>query len=102
MEPVRIIRNYVKLSGFEEGDPYVFIDCVQTIFPVNGKATPVSPGTEIQYRVPDIYGRPWAQIWEQYFEQGMEKPEARRHLYLQISFVQVQVSLVSGKWRHSQ
>ncbi len=44
VEPVRIIRNYVKLSGFEEGDPYVFIDCVQTIFPVKGKATPVSPG----------------------------------------------------------
>jgi hypothetical protein len=76
VEPVRIIRNYVKMSGFEEGDPYVFIDCVQTIFPINGKATPVSPGAEIQYRVPDIYGRPWAQIWEQYFEQGMEKPES--------------------------
>jgi hypothetical protein len=76
VEPVRIVRNYVKMSGFEEGDPYVFIDCVQTIFPINGKATPVSPGTEIQYRVPDIYGRPWAQIWEQYFEQGMEKPES--------------------------
>ncbi len=29
----------------------------------------------IQYEVPDMYGRPWAQIWEQYFEQGMEKPE---------------------------
>jgi hypothetical protein len=26
--------------------------------------------------VPDIYGRPWAHIWEKYFEQGMEKPEA--------------------------
>jgi hypothetical protein len=76
VEPVRIIRNYVKTSGFEQGDPYVFIDCVQTIFPIDGKATPVSPGTEIPYRVPDIYGRPWAQIWEQYFEQGMEKPEA--------------------------
>jgi hypothetical protein len=76
VEPVRIIRNYVKMSGFEQGDPYVFIDCVQTIFPINGKATPVSPGTEIQYRVPDIYGRPWAQIWEQNFEQGMEKPES--------------------------
>ena len=44
VEPVRIVRNYVKLSGFEEGDPYVFIECVQTIFPVKGKATPVSPG----------------------------------------------------------
>jgi len=75
VEPVRIIRNYVKMSGYEEGDPYVFIDCVQTIFPINGKATPMSPGAEIQYEVPDIYGRPWAHIWEKYFEQGMEKPE---------------------------
>ncbi len=37
VEPVRIVRNYVKTSGFEEGDPYVFIDCVQTIFPVEGQ-----------------------------------------------------------------
>jgi hypothetical protein len=75
VEPVRIIRNYVKTSGFEEGDPYVFIECVQTIFPVEGTATPVSPGTVIPYEVPDMYGRPWAQIWEKYWEQGMEKPD---------------------------
>jgi hypothetical protein len=75
VQPIRIIRNYVKTSDFEEGDPYVFVECVQTIFPINGKATPVSPGMVIEYRVPDMYGRPWAQIWEQYFEQGMEKPE---------------------------
>lgn len=30
----------------------------------------------IGYTVPDIYGRPWAQIREHYFEQGMEKPAA--------------------------
>jgi hypothetical protein len=24
-----------------------------------------------------MYGRPWAQIWDKYWEQGMEKPEAR-------------------------
>ena len=75
VEPVRIIRNYVKTSGFEEGDPYVFIECVQTIFPVEGTATPVSPGTVIPYEVPDMYGRPWAQIWEKYWEQGMERPD---------------------------
>ena len=74
VEPVRIIRNYVKTSGYEEGDPYVFIDCVQTIFPRNGKASPVVPGSVIEYRVPDMFGRPWAQIWEQYFEKGMQKP----------------------------
>jgi hypothetical protein len=75
VEPIRIVRNYVKMSGFEQGDPYPFIECVQTIFPRNGKATPVTPGQVIEYRVPDMYGRPWAQIWEQYFEQGMEKPK---------------------------
>jgi len=76
VEPIRIIRNYVKLSGFDKGDPYVYIECVPTIFPVNGKATHVSPGTVIEYRVPDMYGRPWAQMWEQYNEQGMEKPQS--------------------------
>jgi hypothetical protein len=76
VEPIRIVRNYVKTSGYEEGDPYVFIDCVQTIFPVEGTATPVSPGATIPYEVPDIYGRPWAQIWEKYWEEGMEKPDA--------------------------
>jgi hypothetical protein len=25
--------------------------------------------------VPDIYGRPWAQIWERYFESGMQRPD---------------------------
>ena len=75
VEPVRIVRNYVKTSGYDQGDPYVFIDCVQTIFSLEGRSTPVSPGTVIQYEVPDMYGRPWAYIWEKYFEQGMEKPE---------------------------
>ena len=75
VEPVRIVRNYLKTSGYEDGDPYVFIDCNPTIYPINGKATPVSPGTVIQYEVPDMYGRPWAHIWDKYWEQGMERPE---------------------------
>jgi hypothetical protein len=77
VEPIRIVRNYVKTSGFEQGDPYVFVECTQTIFPIDGRATTVNPGTVIEYRVPDMYGRPWAQIWEQYFEEGMEKPEEK-------------------------
>ena len=76
VEPVRIVRNYVKLSGFDQGDPYVFIECVPTIYPVNGKATPVTPGQTIEYTVPDMYGRPWAHMWEEYSEKGMEKPQS--------------------------
>lgn len=74
VEPVRIIRNYVKISDFDAGDPYVFVDCMQSMFPIDGKATPVSPGQMVEFEVPDLYGRPWARIWEQ-FEEGMEKPE---------------------------
>ena len=76
VQPVRIVRNYVKLGGFKEGDPYAFIECVPTILPVDGKATAVSPGQVIQYEIPDIYGRPWAHNWEKYFEQGMQKPQS--------------------------
>jgi hypothetical protein len=35
----------------------------------------LSPGVTIDYTVPDMYGRPWAQIWERYFEEGMQRPE---------------------------
>jgi hypothetical protein len=75
VEPVRIIRNYVKVGGFEQAEPYVYVECIQTIFPVAGTATPVSPGKVIEYEVPDMYGRPWARIWEKYWENGMQKPE---------------------------
>ena len=73
VEPLRIVRNFQKINDYDDADatPYVFIECVQTIFPIEGRSTPVSPGTTIDYTVPDMYGRPWAQIWQQYFEQGM-------------------------------
>ena len=74
VEPVRIVRNFQKLGDFDEGDPYVFIECTQTIFPIEGTGTPVSPGAVFQFEMPDMLGRPWAQIWEKYWEQGMEKP----------------------------
>lgn len=74
VEPVRIVRNYVKLGDFDQADPLVFIECTQGIFPIDGKATPVSPGQTIEYTVPDMLGRPWAKIWEQ-FETNMEKPK---------------------------
>jgi hypothetical protein len=50
--------------------------CNQTFFLVNGRATSLVPGAAIQYRVPDLYGRPWAAAWEEYFEQKMQRPKA--------------------------
>jgi hypothetical protein len=75
VEPIRIVRNYTRISDFDEGDPYIYIECIQTIYPIKGHSTPVSPGTTIEYEVPDMFGRPWAQMWEKYFEEGMQRPE---------------------------
>jgi hypothetical protein len=75
VDPIRIVRNYQKLSDFDEGDPYVYVECIPMIFPINGTATPVSPGAVIEYEVPDMYGRPWAQIWQKYHEQGIQGAE---------------------------
>jgi hypothetical protein len=75
VDPIRMVRNLDKISEVGEGDPYQFIECVPAIYPISGRATPVSPGTVIEYQVPDMYGRPWAAIWEQFHEQGMQRPQ---------------------------
>ncbi len=76
VEPVRIIRKLVKIAELGDPDvtPYVFTECIQTIFPIDGTATPVTPGRIIEYEVPDMYGRPWAQIWRKHWEQDMQPP----------------------------
>lgn len=75
VEPIRIVRNLTRVSGFEEGAPRVQVECIQTIYPVDGVATPLSPGAAIaNYEVPDMFGRPWADVWEKYHEEGMERP----------------------------
>jgi hypothetical protein len=75
VEPVRTLHQWDKTGELGEGSPYVYIECIQHNFPIDGSTTPVSPGTTIDYTVPDIYGRPWAQIWERYHEHGMKRPQ---------------------------
>jgi hypothetical protein len=74
VEPIRMVRNLQKLSDVDQGDPYVFIDCIPSIYTIDGRPTPVAPGMIIEYEVPDMYGRPWARTWERYHEQDMEPP----------------------------
>jgi hypothetical protein len=75
VEPIRIVRNLQRLSGLEAGEPFTFIECLPQFYPVDGRATPASPGDVVEYEVPDMYGRPWGRIWEEYHEAGMERPE---------------------------
>jgi hypothetical protein len=77
VQPVRIVRSLVKAGDFDEGAPFVYTQCLQTIYPIKGTATPVAPPNTIQYDVLDMYSRPWAQIWEKYWESGMQRPEQK-------------------------
>ena len=74
VDPVRIVQTWDRLGRLNENEPLTMMECVPHIFPVGGKATPKTPGVSFEYALPDIYGRPWAQIWEQYHEQGMQRP----------------------------
>ena len=83
VEPIRIVRNLHKINDYTDADetPYPFIECVQTIFSINGVNSPVSPGDVIEYEIPDMYGRPWDQMWQKYFEQGMSRPDPQEDLF---------------------
>jgi hypothetical protein len=74
VQPIRIVRNLARVGNLNEGDPYEVIECMPNIFPVKGVATPVAPGETIDYEALDMFRRPWAQLWEQYFEKGMQRP----------------------------
>lgn len=74
-DPLRIVHTLDKRGELNEGDPLVYMECVPTNFPIDGQATPKAPGSVVEYRVPDIPGRPWAEIWERYHEEGMVRPE---------------------------
>jgi hypothetical protein len=68
------VRKLIKESDFDEGAPYVFTQCLETIYPIKGVATSVAPPNVIDYEVLDMYNRPWAQIWEKYWEKEMARP----------------------------
>ena len=80
-EPLRLVQVHIKTGEIEEVDPFVYMRCNQTIYPISGRPQVVNPGATIDFTVPDMFGRPWAQIWEEHFEQGMQRPVADESLF---------------------
>jgi hypothetical protein len=72
--PVRDLRFLSVVGGLTDGPPKNYSHCEQTIFPIDGKGQYVPPGDTIEYTVRGL-NRPWAQIYEEYFEDGMQRPE---------------------------
>ena len=72
-EPVRILRHRNYQQPLAEASRLGKDECSTRLYPVDGFATQVAPGEVIEYRVPDMLDRPWAQIWEE-FERDMDAP----------------------------
>jgi hypothetical protein len=72
--PLRLEVIYRYLAGPESEQRYQWKECQQGLWNVGGRLQPIPPGTVIEYRLPDWFDRPWARIWEEYFEQGMQRP----------------------------
>lgn len=66
VEPVRIVHLLDRLPDQGPVDPLTIMECIPQSFPASGVTTPMSPGQMVEYRAPDIFGRPWAKIWEEY------------------------------------
>ncbi len=79
--PLRLEAVYSRLDGPESEMRYQWKECQQALWNVAGRLQPVAPGTVIEYRVPDWYDRPWAKIWEEYFEEGMQRPEPNEDIF---------------------
>lgn len=77
VDPVRMVHFLDRQNDLNEGEPFTIMECVQHIFPIDGMATPKTPGPTFEYSMPDVYNRPWAKIWEEYHEKGMQRPEQK-------------------------
>jgi len=79
--PLSLDVIYTYLAGPDSDMRYQWKECQQTLFDIDGRLQPVRPGTVIEYRVPDWYDRPWARVWEEYFEEGMQRPEVEEDIF---------------------
>jgi hypothetical protein len=79
--PLHLEVIYKYLQGPESEMRYQWKECQQNLWDIDGRLQPVPAGKVIQYRIPDWYDRPWARNWEEYFEDGMSRPEPESDLF---------------------
>ena len=71
--PVHAITQFQRNATPQtEGARYMPIACLSNIKNTDGRPTQL---TASDPRFVDYYNRPWAKVWEKYFEVGWEKPE---------------------------
>lgn len=73
VQPVRIKDRFLRRALMTDPKArFTFIECLSNIKNVDGRPKQLSK-TDPDFV--DYYGRPWAQVWEKYFEKGWDKPQ---------------------------
>ena len=75
LQPLQMTTRLNRVATLDEPERYFFIECRVQSTIING---PDGRPTQLIYGDEDFidyFGRPWAQNWEEHFEQGWEKPE---------------------------
>jgi len=71
-QPVRIKDRFLRKATPDDPNArYTFIECLSNVHNVDGRPKQLSRSDP---EFVDYYGRPWAQVWEKYFEAGWDKP----------------------------
>ncbi len=74
VQPVRIRDRFLRRATLDDAkERFTFIECLSNVRNVNGRPKQLS---DADPDFIDYYGRPWAKIWEKYFEAGWDKPAA--------------------------
>jgi len=75
VKPLRIVTPWNRTGGIDSERRYNFVECrVESgiVLGPDGRPSQLTPFDE---GFIDFYGRPWAQNWEKFFEQGWERPQ---------------------------
>ncbi len=72
VQPLYTLMHFNRLAKMDDANRrYTYIECLSNLRNTNGRPTQLTNGDP---RYIDYYGRPWAQNWEKFFEQGWDKP----------------------------
>src|SRR6185369_14863823 len=74
LRPVRLVERYLRIAAPDDAKArFTFIECLSNIKNVNGRP---KQQTRNDPEFVDYYGRPWAQVWEKWFEKDWDKPDS--------------------------
>lgn len=74
VQPVRIKDRFLRRATIDSPTArYTFIECLSNVHNVDGHPKQLT-NTDPEFI--DYYGRPWAKVWEKYFEKGWDKPDS--------------------------